>query len=517
MLRLRAVHITTSDVFEHTSGSGRPFAELVNALHWQTDAEVVRRELWFGPGDEVDDAKAAELERNLRALGLFADVQVRLVPTGTPGEVDLEVVTRDRLTLALGAGASYVGGVTGVRGSIGEANLFGQGDRLVASFSRNSEDEYRGSVAYTDLHLFDSWHTGTLRYARTDDGDSYGAVVRRPFKHRTDPRAYGAALGHDELSADYFLGGDTVAEVPYERDSLQVDLAWGAGPRDRRRQLGVLFALDRIDYGTATGPLAPQIRVPGDTGNVVLGPTAAWQWIAGYRKVEGLDTLQYVQDLTLGASVGATVAARWRDEQRAGGDVQPEATLRAAWAGEPLADLFVTVGADGGVRYDSGDLVGWQGGAWLRAFALASERHTLGVGSTFDAVEELQDLPRQLTLGEDNGLRGYRARQFAGTRRLRTNVEHRFDTGIEFATLRLGTVLFFDSGHVGQDHELGRAFRSVGIGLRIGSKPLLGDGVLRLDVAKPLDDVPGENDGWKLSLSVGQVFTFGSLPGLGMR
>jgi len=45
--------------------------------------------------------------------------------------------------------------------------------------------------------------------------------------------------------------------------------------------------------------------------------------------------------------------------------------------------------------------------------------------------------------------------------------------------------------------------------LRIASKPLLGGGVLRLDLAKPLDEVEGESDGWKVSLSVGQVFTFG--------
>ncbi|MBX3464013.1 MAG: hypothetical protein KF830_12645 [Planctomycetes bacterium] len=40
---------------------------------------------------------------------------------------------------------------------------------------------------------------------------------------------------------------------------------------------------------------------------------------------------------------------------------------------------------------------------------------------------------------------------------------------------------------------------------------LAGGTVLRIDLAKPLDDVPGENGGWSLSLSVsvGQVFGFG--------
>ena len=51
-----------------------------------------------------------------------------------------------------------------------------------------------------------------------------------------------------------------------------------------------------------------------------------------------------------------------------------------------------------------------------------------------------------------------------------------------------------------------------GLGLAAGA-----DGLLRIDLARPLDEVEGESDGWKVSVSVGQVFTFGgnssSLPG----
>jgi outer membrane translocation and assembly module TamA len=83
------------------------------------------------------------------------------------------------------------------------------------------------------------------------------------------------------------------------------------------------------------------------------------------------------------------------------------------------------------------------------------------------------------------------------------------DTGLELATLRIGLVGFVDVGWVGRDSELGRPYTGTGVGLRIGSRPLLGDGVFRIDLAKPLDEVPGEASGWQVSLTVGQVFTFG--------
>ena len=514
--RLRAVHIVTSDVFEPDAPA---LARLVNALHWQTRDATIAREVWLRPGDRVDPAHAAELERNLRALGLFADVQVRLVPAAdAPGEVDLEIRTRDRLTLLFGAGGSYVGGVTGVRASLGEGNLFGHGDRLVAAFARNSEDEYRGTLAYTDLHLLDSWHTGTVRVGRTDEGDSAALEVRRPFKHLADPRSHAVAVSHDEAEADYHRLGEVVAEVPYERDALAAELTWGAGPRDARAYAGLRLVTERRDLEPARGPLAPEIRVPGDTTSTSFGPAWSWRWVRGYREVEGLDTLGYVQDLVLGTSLDVTAGARWRDEEGARAELQPELGAAFGWSDEPLRAVFVDVAARGGVRCSRGDAAGWNASSAVRAFVLATARHTFGGSAVFDAVEERQDLPVELTLGEDAGLRGYRARLLDGTRRLRTNLEHRWNTGLEIATLRLGLVAFFDTGWVGRDGELGRPFRAAGGGVRIGSAPLLGDGVLRLDLARPLDDVPGESDGWKVSLSVGQVFTFGgSATGVAIR
>ncbi len=506
--RLREIRITTGDVFSEQSAEQWPLETLVNTLHWVTREDTVRRELWFQRGDVIDQVTADELERNLRALGLFAEVTVRLLPVA-PGEVDLEITTRDRLTLYVGVGASYVGGVTGVRGSIGDGNILGLGDRLTASFARNSDDEYRGNVTYTDLHVLDSWHPGTVRFGQTDDGTIAGLELRRPFKHLADPRSYGFDAGYDEGEVDYYRDGDTRAQVRDVRSAFTADLLWGEGPVDRLRTAGLLLVADHHDYDPATGPAAPEIRVPGDTASVFLGPTASWRWIDGYRKVEGLDTLVYVQDLTLGTSLALTTGARWRDEQGAGAAVQPEVAASIAWASEPLHGVFTNVAARGRARWDHGDAVGWNGRLGGQACAMVHELDTLALNVAFDALEEDQDLLRELTLGEDNGLRGYPAHQFAGTRRLLVNFENRFDTGFEFATLHLGLLAFFDVGWVGRDDDLGEPFPSAGFGLRIGSKQLLGSNVLRIDFAKPLEDVPGESDSWQLSLTVGQVFTFG--------
>ncbi len=509
--RLRNIEIRTEDVFERDTAERYELALLINELHWTTRKEVIEREIWLRPGEPITPEQAEEVERNLRALGLFAEVEVELVPVagGAGDEADLVVDARDRLTLSFGAGASYVGGVGGVRGSIGENNVLGLGNRIAASFSRNSEDEYRGSIAYTDLHVLDTWYTGSLRYARTDEGESFGIGLRRPFKHLADPFAHGVAAADDEEDVDYYRGGDSVAEVFVHRRQIGGDATLAFGPADDRFYVGVLAELSDREYGTPTGPLGPDLQVPGDTVDLFTGIDVRWDLVTGYRKVDGMDTLDYAQDLQLGLSLGATAGVHWRDEEGAGEAQQPSLSLRASWADEVLPSLYVQLAAGGTARWDAGDRVGWQrrAGAW--AFLLTGADNTVGTSVTYDAADEEQDLPVEFTLGEDNGLRGYAARQLSGTRRLRVNLENRFDTALEWATFRLGLVAFADAGWTSFDDDFGAPYRSVGAGLRLGSQRLLGDGVFRLDVAKPLDDVDGEDDGWTVSFSVGQVFTFG--------
>ncbi|MGE3171174.1 MAG: hypothetical protein AB7O97_01025 [Planctomycetota bacterium] len=506
--RLREIVVHTADVFDAAAARDSVVQRLINGLHVTTRREVILRECWLHPGDPVSADQAAELERNLRRLGLFAEVEVRLVDVGD-GRVDLDVSTRDRLSIFFGGGGSYVGGVSGFNAAIGESNLFGNGDRVDLGFRRDSEGDYRGSLSYRDLHLGDSWLTGTVRLQRTDDGDGAQLEVIRPFKHLQDPRAWSATALFDESAATYYLRGDTAAEVPVRAGRIAGDLRWAAGPEHARDTRGVTASFGQRSYDPATGPLAASIRVPGDTADLRLGGLLQWDRVHDYRKVAGIDTLEYVQDLTLGTRVRLDGGLRLRDEDGRAIEPQPEASVGAAWAGEPLSHLFVHLGASVAGRWYAGTAQGWSGSARAQAFWSDAERRTLALSATYDAVEEFEDLPPQLTLGEDTGLRGYRAREFTGTRRLRINLEPRWDTGVGFWTFRFGVVAFADVGWVGAGSDLGRPYRAAGAGLRVGSKPLLGSGVVRIDVARPFDEVPGESRDWSVSISVGQVFTFG--------
>src|SRR5690606_23232320 len=88
---IRAIELNRRDIFDPEEQAW--YAKVANALHIQTRAHTIRRELLLRPGQPYDSALVAESERNLRALGVFRRVLIDSVRTDS-GLV-LKVTTKD--------------------------------------------------------------------------------------------------------------------------------------------------------------------------------------------------------------------------------------------------------------------------------------------------------------------------------------------------------------------------------------------------------------------------------------
>jgi hemolysin activation/secretion protein len=124
------------------------------------------------------------------------------------------------------------------------------------------------------------------------------------------------------------------------------------------------------------------------------------------------------------------------------------------------------------------------------------------------------DAPFQISLGEDEGLRGYTFKSFTGQNRLLFNVEDRIFTAFDLRIMAVGLAAFMDAGYVWSSDETLK-FKdfgvSVGVGLRIGLKKSQSARVLRIDFAIPLHKETGaftESDqkGYSISVSSDQIF-----------
>jgi hemolysin activation/secretion protein len=125
-------------------------------------------------------------------------------------------------------------------------------------------------------------------------------------------------------------------------------------------------------------------------------------------------------------------------------------------------------------------------------FYQATSKRSKFYASVSGAVTEDLDEELQLTLGGDNGLRGYPLRYQAGTARALMTLEQRYYTNwYPFRLVHVGAAAFFDMGRTwGRDvtglESLG-LLKDVGIGLRLGSSRSSFGNVIHIDLAFPLD------------------------------
>jgi len=105
-------------------------------------------------------------------------------------------------------------------------------------------------------------------------------------------------------------------------------------------------------------------------------------------------------------------------------------------------------------------------------------------------------IPDQLLLGGTQGLRGYPSRYQAGVNRALITVEQRlYSNWYPFRLIRVGGAVFLDSGRAwggpNQNAVNGGWLSDVGVGLRIAMDRTAFNNVLHLDLAVPLNRVPG--------------------------
>jgi hypothetical protein len=505
--RVREIAVHSANVFGPEEASRRPWLYgLVNRFHTPTREATIRREMWFAEGESINLEDAAELERYLRSTELFAAVDVQADEV-SPGQRDIVVTTQDSLSLLPVIAPYSLGGLDGIAAWVTERNLLGTGDTLSFQHDSNSEDEWSNSLSYTDRHLMGSKMQLATSIGDSDRGEMFSLGLSQPLRSLRDPYFWDARIDRTRTEVQYFRSGLTVARVPRDRRVASGVLARELSRGIDRRSRGLLLSFEDTEYSPATGVEQGLIQVPGDISRSNIGYLHRFDARTRYETVTGLDSLDFVQDIQLGLQTETSVSLSLREEL--GVEDRTEALLDTLirYALKRGDSFYMTFSGGLSTRYGDGRSQGWARSLAIHAFDQRLDRHTLAASLSYDHVFERSELTPQLILGEDTGVRGYPARYFPGRRRVRLNVEDRIDLDIEFMSFHVGAVAFFDAGWIGEA-DYGSPRRSVGVGLRFASSEILGRSVIRLDLAFPLDERPGEDFGSSVSFSIGQAFEF---------
>ena len=471
-------------------GQDNALYRLLNWLNVPTWDSALASQLIFSDGDLYSQDDLAESERILRGQQYLTAAWVS--PVRVCGdEVDVSVLVRDTWTLFPSLGVSRSGGENTATVGLSDPNFLGSGKSLSVSRTRDA-DRTTTSFFAEDPNVFGSRWQASLGYEDRSDGRGRSVSIQRPFYSEEALWSFGVQGAEDRREESLFFGGDKVSR--FERDSSSASISYGTalttnGVAHSRLLTGYRFHEQR--FSSIEGRVAPD---PFPEDRTLSYPWIGFQWQQNrFHEAVNLTQLQRVEDVRDGIDfrtefgyssegLGATedrlvVVNRFSDSlvatNRNFADYQLSQSGHYRLDEDRVENLTATLRGryfHGGVERSNG---------WYTMLEFTAARNL-----TAD---------QQLTLGGDNGLRGYPRHYQQGNRRFLGTLERRyFPDWYPFSLFRVGGVAFVDVGRAWFDDGRSNGpdegvLKDLGVGLRLASSRIEVDRMLHLDFAVPMD------------------------------
>ncbi len=481
------IELEINDIFAtENSEEDVSLFRLANFLHVRTKQSTIAQRLLFQTGDRFSRQKLEESERLLRTQRYI--VEARITPVAyRDGTVDIKVFTRDVWTLKPGVSFGRSGGTNSTGVKIEESNLFGLGKQLSLDYASNV-DRTTTVLDYRDPQVFGSRWTLAAQLGNNSDGRKNALALEHPF-YSLDTRWSAGIKVLDErrIDAVYDLG-NVIDRYRLNQRGATLYYGFSGGLQDQ-------WAARWTGGMTVDDSQFERIPNQAGPGNIPASRKLVYPWVSysltenRYRKLQNFNQIGRTEDLSLGWSAEAQfgIAARAIGSDR-NALIWSGTIARNLELGEhQITELKSSVSG----RLDASRIENALLSLSARYFLRDSPNRLTYLSLQADAGQRL-DADMRLSLGGDNGLRGYPLRYQAGSGRLLFTAEQRFFSDwYPFRLVRVGGAVFFDAGRTWGENPLGSrsigTLRDVGVGLRIGhSRSGLGN-VTHVNLAFPLD------------------------------
>jgi len=492
---IRAIELERRDVFDPHEKSW--LARVANALHFETRAPTVRRELLFSVGEPYDSARVAESERNLRGLGVFRRVQIDSVQTDSG--VVVKVLTKDGWSTRADWRFRSAGGEVEFTIGMVEDNLLGTASSASVRY-RKTPDRSTVALGFRRPRLFAGQVGLALAYENRSDGRLNAVALDQPFYSLASSRGFRLEAEDRDERVLRFVDGSAEAQDTLSRRHTLVrgSAAWALRKSSEGYlRLGLQAQVRRDDFLPEGSGLSFPRSVTG-----AFGPYLVWNR-ANFLVTQGVAGFAREEDVDLGMTVraGAHVAPRALGYERDG-----VAPLVIARAGAKIPGGFGYLEALAGGMYSS---AGLDSGA-VELAATGVVKPTRGhVGIVHVEAGWIENpLPgSEFDLGLGSGPRAFRSHAFTGDRKVFATAEYRVTVVDDFLGLvGLGIAGFVDHGgawYAGTPRRLGW---DAGLGLRLGASRASATEALRFDLARRFGN-DAQEAGWVVTVGKGFVFS----------
>ncbi len=492
---IERIRVHRADVFDG-SDAKKWYGKIGNGLHIMTRPGIVDQELLFKVGEPYDSAKAAEMARNLRARGLFRQVQVDTV-TGDSGVV-LDVTTKDGWTTQLDVRFRSAGRQTDWQLALIERNLLGTGTRFATRY-RDAPDRNTLNFQFLQPRLVARRVSLGLRYEDRTDGARGQVAVERPFFSYSD--RYGLTTLLDIRNERVLQFRDGVGDPAdslrrrFVLGRLEAAHALSAGTRGYFR-IGLTAQVRRDDFAPWPTPTTSQ-RV-----TAAFGPFIEWRR-ANFAVTRGFARVGQDEDVDLSTfarlQLVSTPEFLGYDRDGLGGVAQIRLGTQLARGGFVWLDGRVN-GIVTSAGLDSGSVV------LGSTVVMKPGRRHLAIGHA-DIGWIKNPIPgTEFDLGFAIGPRGFPIHAFTGDRTYFTTAEYRVILADEvLKTLAIGVAGFVDHGGAWFKDSKRRTGTNLGLGIRLGPSRVADANQTRLDLAYRFKN-DQEKAGWVFVVASGLVF-----------
>ena len=490
-----SIIVETTNVFDPAMAETNVLFRIANALHFTTRPSVVRSELLLKQGDRWDGALLEESLRNLRARGLFRDVQADTIRAGDRLHLILRTYDGWSTQLVLNAG-SVAGEVTWAIGGQ-ERNVLGLGARLGVVYKHEVD---RNSMTFRAGHnRIGGTRAGfDVSYEDLSDGNigTWGFGV--PFRALSDRHGvyFTGEVGRQRTLQ--FRNSAQLAEFQRRVLSQRVDVAVApmAGANGYLR-VGMTGEIRREDYRA----LADSALAIPDTVRGAVGLFGEWM-SARFKVVTHYNGFARERDLDLSTKITLIgwAAPSGFGYERSG--IGPSLTVVTGFDAGPVFG-WVLAHANGlftAAGLDSGQV---KGAVTVAVRGIPRAPTVLHLQA---AARRGQAPGQEYDLGHGIGPRGFASHAFTGNRTVWGSIEQRvFPIDEVIGLFGVGFAAFLDYGGAWYSDQAVRLGGNVGFGLRIGATRSAGPSVGRFDVVYRFGD--GLTGGpWAMSFGRGFAF-----------
>jgi len=508
--RISKITIRSTDIFDFGT---KPYLKKfpytwINLLHFQTKESIIRQELLFKEGDEVDDFLIDETERNLRALPFIRAARIGKFPQ-RDGTVALVIYTGDSWTTEPQINIGGINNIDELEFKFREKSVLGYGKTFDISYGIDSDSDFiKRSYRYKDPRVGGSRWQFEAELLNDNNGQEKIVDLRRPFFSADTRWSSGGTFRKSDILVKVFdqnnqqiSGFDLAKEISEFSGAVKI----GRGRRWVHRE-GLRYRQEHQNF-SSNEQTALSRPIPENQ----KFQTIFWDLETvrnKFVKLTRVEKLLRVEDFNLGPTLSLSPGIsprKWTGKKNDATEFQ------SAYQQEFLfyREHFLRTKLKYSSRNTFEDTSNIYYEIDTRYYHRQSPLQTFVAHTRLEWGEDL-DSDSLIFLGGTNGLRAFEADEIVGTKSLLLNLEDRIYLSEEIADLfALGAVVFFDSGYVWPENQpvaFSQLRSDIGAGLRIALTRSSNEVLVRIDVSYRLHKIHSDDPDFVVSFGSGQAF-----------